>query len=271
MPINFSAFSRALPLCLAAIAAISSATPASALIQSWNGYKWSRTGDLAINLGNNLTGTWAPRLVPTATAWSVANHIDFIPVSGSSTSSACSPVFGSVQVCNGNYGANGWLGYANVWLSGGFIVEATVRLNDYYFSQAKYNTEAWRNMTICQEIGHTLGLAHTNTSRTNTNTGSCMDYTNDPTGTKGTNGTLANVAPNATDIGALDANYATPNSTQLASTTPRFLAGEGFSIDDFDHDTFTSVPEPAAWTMLLVGFATVGTMLRRRSGQPIAA
>lgn len=271
-PLSFRTAARNLAaITTTAILAFGLATPSAALTQSWNGYKWSRTGTLAIPLGNNLGSVWSPRLVPTATAWSAANSIDLVPAAGRATSSACGPVFGTVQVCNGNYGANGWLGYANVWLSGGFIVQGTVRLNDYYFGLAKYNTEAWRQMTICQEIGHTLGLAHTNTTRTDANTGSCMDYTNDPSGTKGTNGTLANIGPNAVDFAALDGIYATVNSTQLASTRPTLIAGEGFSVDGSEIDTLSSVPEPGSWATLIAGFISIGALMRSRRRHGLTA
>lgn len=253
-------------------AVITAAAPsaAMALAQSWNGYHWARTGPLVISLGNNLGTAWAPLIAPTATAWSAANNIDFSVSPGTSTA-ACAGVYGGVQVCNSNYGATAWLGYAYVWLSGGFIVQATVKLNDYYFAMPRYNTAAWRNQTICQEVGHTLGLAHTNTIRTNANTGSCMDYTNDPAGTAGgVNGTLANIAPNAVDFAALDGIYAGLDSTQLASTRPTLRAGEGFSVDGRDHDTLTAVPEPASWLLLITGFTAVGTMLRRQRRAIIA-
>lgn len=250
---------------LALVVATAPVTPAAAVTQSWNGYRWARTGPLAINLGNNLSSQWAPLFAPTAAAWSKATNIDFVPAAGRATSSACGAVYGSVQVCNGNYGANGWLGYANVWLAGGFIVQATVRLNDYYFASTKYNTSAWRNMTICQEIGHTLGLAHTNTNRTNANTGSCMDYTNDPSGTAGgANGTLANVSPNAVDFAALDGIYANLDTTQLSYTKPTIRVGEGFAIDGREVDSFAFVPEPGTWALFITGFGAIGGTLRRR-------
>lgn len=242
--------------------------PASALLQSWNGYRWARTGPLAIQLGNNLTGGWASMLQPAATAWSAANNIDFVVVAGKSTAT-CGAVYGTVQVCNGNYGFNGWLGYANVWLSGGFIVQATVRLNDSYFASSKYNTPAWRQQTICQEVGHTLGLDHTNIIKTNLNSGSCMDYTNDPSGTAGgANGTLANLGPNATDFLALDGIYASVNTTQLASTRPTIRAGQGFMIeghhDGDHHEDIAMVPEPESWMLLILGFGGIGAALRQR-------
>jgi hypothetical protein len=254
--------------CVIAIAialAGTTATPVSALTQSWNGYHWARTGPLQISLGDNLGTPWAPYLAPAAAGWSAAKNIDFKVTAGKSIATTCGGVYGTVQVCNSNYGATGWLGYANVWLSGGFIVQGTVKLNDYYFNQAKYNTTAWRNMTICQEIGHTLGLAHTNTVRTDLNTGSCMDYSNDPSGTVGgSNGTLANVAPNNVDYAALDGIYAKLDATQLTATRPTMIAGEGFSIDGFEHDTLTTVPEPANWALLIAGFGIIGAMQRRQ-------
>jgi hypothetical protein len=33
-------------------------------------------------------------------------------------------------------------------------------VNDTYFNTPKYDTSAWRNLVMCQEVGHTLGLDH---------------------------------------------------------------------------------------------------------------
>ena len=125
-------------------------------------------------------------------------------------------------------------------------------------------------MTACQEIGHTLGLAHNNTIRTDPNKGTCMDYTNDPTGTRGTNGTLANIAPGQSDFLALDGIYATPNATQLAQTRPQYRVADAFSIgEDFD-TSVQAVPEPGAWVLMLSGFGIVGVLARRRHQPPLS-
>ncbi len=235
--------------------------------QSWNGYHWNRTGPLAIALGSNVSAAWSSYVSTAATQWSAANNIDFVKVAGTSSSPTCSAVYGTVQVCDGNYGANGWLGYATVYTSGTVIVEATVKLNDYYFSGGNFDTPAWRAMTACQEIGHTLGLAHNDTIKTDLNKGTCMDYTNDPTGTKGgPNGKLANLAPAASDFAALNTIYAHVDATQLPQTKPGYWTGDALSVGDGDGpDTVHALPEPTTWALFIAGFGGVGGALRRRA------
>ncbi len=239
---------------LAAVACLLSvaiATPAAAVTPSMKGWRWARSANLNLAIGDNLSAAWKPYLAPATAAWSIDPIIDMTPVAGKATTPACAPVYGTVQVCNGAYGFNGWLGYTNVWLSSGYIVMANVRLNDSYFASAKYNTTAWREMTICHELGHSLGLDHANSVKTNANLGTCMDYTNDPTGLT-SNGPLANVTPYGGDFAGLAALYALPGGVQLVQT--RFtIVGEGLGV-----------PEPASWMMLIAGFGLVGATLRWR-------
>ena len=258
---------RALGMAAIATAAISSVPAAAYPTQSWNGYHWARTGELSIALGDNLSSTWKPFFTTAATQWSAADNIDFAPTIGSTSASTCGAVYGSVQVCSGNYGANGWLGYASVWTGGGFIVQATVKLNDYYFSQAKYNTSAWRAMTACQEIGHTLGLAHNDTIKTDLNKGTCMDYTNDPTGTySAVNGYLANTAPASSDFAALNGIYATVDASQLSYTKPQYRVADALSVGDDHESAVQALPEPGTWLLMLAGFGGIGIIMRRRNG-----
>ncbi len=261
-----SAAAMPLALSLGLVVATFAAAPAAALpTQSWNGYKWSRTGLLEIKVGNNLTSIWQPYLATAASQWSASPVIDFATVAGKSPTAACGGVFGTVQICNSNYGANGWLGYTNVWTSGGFVVQATIRLNDYYFGNGKYNATEWRSATVCHELGHSLGLDHADASRTNANSGSCLDTSNDATGRLGTNGTLANVAPLGSDLANLNAIYASLNTTQLSSTKPSGRpVGAGSFIDGFYGAGFGTVPEPGSWAMLIAGFGLIGAMQRRR-------
>lgn len=269
----FPRLARALSVVVVASAAFGAAPAAAYAPQSWNGYHWARTGPLQLALGDNVSADWKPFFTTAAAQWSAGNsNLSFAPTIGSTAASTCNPIYGTVQACSGNYGANGWLGYATVWTGGGgYIVQATVKLNDYYFAQPNYNTAAWRAMTACQEIGHTFGLAHADVDRSNTNLGTCMDYTNDPTGTRGTNGTLANLAPSATDFAALDTIYATLNTTQLSYTKPQFRIADALSVDDREFDEVQALPEPTSWLLMIIGFGAIGIATRRRPTEAITA
>jgi hypothetical protein len=84
-----------------------------------------------------------------------------------------------VEVCNGAYGNNGWLGLAQIWVtSGGHITQGTTKMNDTYYNTSKYNTPAWRGAVMCQEVGHTWGLDHQDESGADFHT--CMDYATNP-------------------------------------------------------------------------------------------
>jgi hypothetical protein len=120
-----------------------------------------------------------------------------------------------VEVCNAAYGQNGWLGLAQIWISSRqHITAATTKVNDTYFSTPKYNTTAWRNLVMCQEVGHTFGLDHQDENFNNTNLGTCMDYTNDPS---------TNQHPNQHDYDELVAIYSHLDKTTTigaSSTLP---------------------------------------------------
>ncbi|MXP40813.1 hypothetical protein GRI75_04025 [Altererythrobacter soli] len=209
--------------CLSAVGAASLAVlavfPATAN-HSWSTYHWSRTGPLSIRLGDNVGTAWDAHLQAAAVDWSRAAALDTVVASGGKDPVACAPTYGRVEVCNASYGATGWLGLGQVWSSGGHVVQGTAKLNDTYFSQVAYNTPAWRRSVMCQEIGHTLGLDHQDVDMSNRNLGSCMDYSRDPSGTKGTNGTLNNERANQHDLDQLALIYNHLDSTQLTSTKP---------------------------------------------------
>ena len=246
--------------CGLALAMLAAAPGEALLSQSWNGYHWAHTGNLAIMVGNNTSTKWAPYLATAETVWSTDKYIDFLPMAGMTNATSCAGIYGTVQVCSGNYGATGWSGWTTVYTSGTSIYQATIKLNDYYFNQAKYNNAAYFQQVICQELGNALGLQDADRTYTNANVGSCMDYTNDPSGTKGTNGTLANIAPSTTDFSHLDTIYATLDKTQLVFTKPT-TSGNAQAA---------SVPEPGSWSLMLIGFGALGVMMRRRRKPTVA-
>jgi hypothetical protein len=210
---------------LLALVAFSSDAQAN---HSWGNYHWARTNNNLFNLpmGDNVTLAWDSYLGTTATDWSTSSVLDTTIVAGKTSRSNCRPTSGRVEVCNYRYGSNGWLGVAQIWVNGSHIVQGTTKVNDTYFNTAKYNTPAWRNLVMCQEVGHTFGLDHQDEIFNNTNLGTCMDYTNDPSGLAGTNGTLSNEHPNAHDYDQLATIYThldtktTVGSTSAASTMP---------------------------------------------------
>ena len=120
-----------------------------------------------------------------------------------------------MEVCSSAYGNTGWLGVAQIWLSGGHIAQGAVKLNDTYFSTSTYNTPAWRNLVTCQEVGHTFGLAHQDENFSNPPLGSCMDYSSDPT---------PNQHPNAHDYEELGIIYAHVDATTTVGAMPAAMA-----------------------------------------------
>lgn len=202
------------------LVAILAAFPFSAgASHSWGSYHWARTANpFTVKLGDNLTSNWDSYLSTTSSDWSKSTVLDTTIVAGSTTGRRCRATTGRVEVCNASYGNNGWLGIASIWASGNHITQGTVKVNDTYFNTATYNTPAWRNLVMCQEVGHTFGLAHQDENFNNANLGTCMDYTNDPS---------TNQHPNQHDYDQLQTIY-----SHLDSTTTIGAAPAGFANAD---------------------------------------
>jgi hypothetical protein len=144
---------------------------------SWNGYHWARTANpFTLKLGDNLSNTWDSYLQTTSSDWSKSTVLDTTIVAGQAKGKNCRPTSGRDEVCNGNYGRNGWIGLATIWISGKHITQGTVKVNDTYFNdpQYPYNNSSEKEHVMCQEVGHTLGLDHQDESGKSLNT--CMDY-----------------------------------------------------------------------------------------------
>lgn len=216
------------PALLVAILAIAAAMPlVVSANHSWSGYHWARTANpFTVKLGDNLSSVWQQYLQNTSADWSKSTVLQTTVVAGQSTK-RCRPTAGRVEVCDSNYGNNGWLGLAQIWVSGSHITQGAVKLNDTYFNTSTYNTFGWREMVTCQEVGHTFGLDHQDTNFNNTNLGTCMDYTNDPTGTAGTNGTLSNESPNQGDYDELLCIYDPASASKTLSTSTHSCMGTG--------------------------------------------
>ena len=209
-----------------AVAGMVLAAPASAN-HSWGKYHWARTANpFSLTLGDNTSSdravNWSSMLSTVSSAWNNPNHLGPSTVLHTTVGTGdagrdCGAVLGKVEVCSADYGNNGWLGQAQIWLyrGGGHIAQGTVQLNDYYYKSSsgyQYNNAADQLHTICQEVGHTFGLDHQSTSGASLDT--CMDYYHN-TSSSDTKSTL----PNAGDFGELSCIYDPAFRRQTISST----------------------------------------------------
>ena len=204
---------------------------------AWGNYHWARTANpFTLKLGDNLTSAWKPYLSSTSTDWNLSMILDTAVVAGGAgTAKRCRPTSGRVEVCNSTYGNTGWLGVAQIWVSGSHITQGTTKVNDTYFNTAMYNTPAWRNLVMCQEVGHTFGLNHQDENFSNVPLGTCMDYSSDP---------VPNQHPNGHDYDELVSMY----SHLDATTTVKQTSAQGNlppAMTDIDFAT------PAQWGKLI--------------------
>lgn len=201
---------------------------------SWGNYHWARTSNpFTIKLGDNVSSTWDGYLSIASADWSQSQVLDTIVVAGGTGGARrCPATLGRVEICNDKYGQNGWLGIASIWANGDHITQGTVKLNDTYFNMAQYNTPAYRQFVMCQEIGHTFGLDHQDSVFDNPNLGSCMDYTNDPDGGPGGASSTdpSNEKPNTHDYNQLMSIYAHSDSTTTIGQS--IVRGNGSARND---------------------------------------
>jgi hypothetical protein len=174
---------------------------AASASHAWGNYHWAREFDVALplSLGDNVSGAWQSHLTQANDDWNaISTVLDNTIDSGRTSPRKCSPSDGLVEICNAKYGKNGWLGIAGIWASGDHITKGYVKLNDTYFDTASYDTADWRQLVMCQEIGHVFGLGHQDEEFANGNLNTCMDYTNSP---------ASNTQPNAHDAEQLATIY----------------------------------------------------------------
>lgn len=193
----------------------------------WGDYHWAQARQssapgVTIKLGNNLTtsprgGNWQNLFRGTATApggspgsvvhdwtwlnptWDTLNGdiLDAPWENGRNLTNQkrCKAYGGQVEVCNARYGYTGWLGIAQIWLSGSHITQGTAKVNDTYLDDPSYG-DAGRQHVLCQEVAHTFGLGHQSEDRT-VDLNTCMDYSRP----------LNNPHPNAHDNEQINAIY----------------------------------------------------------------
>lgn len=216
-------------------------TKAVSADHAWGNYHWARTSNpFTLGLGDNVNSIWDAHLNTTVADWSQSNVLDTVIVAGGTNPKSCRANRGKVEVCNSKYGNNGWLGIAQIWASGDHINQGVVKVNDTYFNTVRYNTPAWRNLVMCQEVGHILGLDHQDENFYNTPLGTCMDYSSDPN---------PNQHPNQHDYDQLEIIYANLDTVNTVGSIPA-----SFTKGDF--------PSRSEWGKELKNNGKVGLYMR---------
>jgi len=212
---------------------------------AWNGYHWARTANpFTVELDRNLTTDWHTYLTTASADWNASSVLNTVVMTGSfGSKKSCGPASGHVEVCNSTYGNTGWVGIASIYITGGVhIYKGYTKMNDTYTnSSPPWNTAAGKLFVMCQEVGHTFGLAHQDENFDNFNLGSCMDYTSRPAGG---GGEPSNEHPNSHDYAQLETIYAHLDSTSTTITP----GGAGPSVGD----------SPASWGHLVSGSTAPG-------------
>jgi hypothetical protein len=197
---------------------------------SWGGYHWARTSNpFTVKLGDDVSAAWDSYLWDASSDWSVSGSfygvLDTDIVPGGTNPKRCHPTSGHVEVCSSTYGKNGWLGLAQIWVSGSHITQAVAKMNDSYFNTPSYNTPGWRHLVMCQEVGHTFGLDHQDENFYNANLGTCMDYTSNPLGPP------SNEHPNQHDYDELGIIYGHSDGTTTVGQTANNVPPAASEID----------------------------------------
>ena len=143
----------------------------------------------------------------------------------------CRAVRKAMKVCNGNYGPTDWRGVNQILLQDEYIITSLAKMNDYYLDGTN---NAQKQYTMCHELGHGLGLGHTDENFHNMDLGNCMDYTERPQN---------NMHPDDSNWSTLERLYGNVDGTSVrvsmdALPPGRRELGRGVELERFLEEEF---------------------------------
>lgn len=147
--------------------------------------RWAPTSEsssgLTLPILDNLVegSDWAGYLEETVSNWDngTPDAVTLRILSMDNYDPECRAVRMAMKVCNGDYGPTDWRGVNQVLLQDDYIITSIAKMNDYYLDGTN---GAQKQYTMCHELGHGLGLGHSDENFYNQDLGNCMDYTNLP-------------------------------------------------------------------------------------------
>ena len=132
--------------------------------------KWSLNegSKVSLEVVNNLqrNSVWNGYLETAFRNWDVGTPNTMkLSLSNINDDTDCEASPFKIKVCNGNYGDLPWKGVNYIFIQqDGTILASTMRLNDYYLGGMDSDEKLY---TCCHEIGHGLGLRHSDEDFTN--------------------------------------------------------------------------------------------------------
>lgn len=139
--------------------------------------KWDTGGasGLSLEVLNAMSSSWEVFFNVATADWEFGNPDALtLTLSKVDEDKDCAFVKGKIKVCNGDYGETKWRGINVVEFENGFISYSVAKMNEFYLN---YDGDDAKQYTMCHEIGHGFGLAHTDEVFGNEDLGNCLDYT----------------------------------------------------------------------------------------------
>lgn len=149
----------------------------------------------------NLPDSWAPYLEQSKKDWNLSRKI-LISIDGAGHEV---PMYYRDDYKEDDGSPAQWIGAYFQAVSGGHQT-GSVGFNKQKMDELNLNTPEYIQFLVCHELGHSIGMGHSDVNNNNANLGTCSDYSRQPGG-GGQYGTLDNLHPSSIDIEAINLLY----------------------------------------------------------------